>query len=70
MQAGGQRFDPANLHQRRKPRAPFESRFKWERRQNEVSELWTERVKRDGRSEGNGVSADDGPIAQLARAHD
>ena len=26
--------------------------------------------KRDGRHEGNEASADDGPIAQLARAHD
>ena len=43
LQAGGQRFDPANLHQRRKPQASFTACFEWERRQNEVSELWTER---------------------------
>ena len=70
MQAGGQRFDPANLHQRRKPRDPFKASFEWERKQNGATELWTERIKRAGRSEWSEVSADDGPIAQLARAHD
>ena len=47
LQAGGQRFEPANLHQEAKVSGPHlkpsASGFKWERKQSKVNELWTKR---------------------------
>ncbi len=73
MQAGGRRFDPDYLHQRAKPanqiaiqRSDCDLEEEKERSDTEFSpEGAARRRKRSERS-----FFDDGPIAQLARAHD